>query len=398
MNVRASTTRAVAAALVVMTLGGMAAVVAARAHAADPPTRLPPLQRLSPVASRYNETEPVNIRAFLGAAVDGEHATPTRPGSYQFFERGAIYYSAATGAHVIYGAILEKWGQLGYENGVLGFPTTDETGAPDGRGRFNHFEFGSIYWTPQTGAHEVHGAIRDTWAANGWETAGGSPPWAVGYPVTDETVAPDGRGRFNFFENGAIYWSLDSGAHRVYGRILDKWGRDGYEARMGYPIDEPHLSGSGNFCLTNLHQTFVRPDGTGGTYCEQPGYVLYRPRGQSSSGAGLPSVIRMGNSPSSTTTGPMEPAPSMAMPASGGTWVCISSNLSSIPSVPAGLVATQYDKAACNNQGSIFVMKPQSDLWICAWANGAIDGYTVDRVEPASGVCAFGNRYHIVKL
>ena len=45
--------------------------------------------------------------------------------------------------------------------GFLHYPVTDETGTPDGVGRFNHFEGGSIYWTPGTGAKEVHGAIRD---------------------------------------------------------------------------------------------------------------------------------------------------------------------------------------------------------------------------------------------
>jgi len=39
----------------------------------------------------------------------------------------------------------------------------------DDRGRCRDFEHGPIYWTPQTGAREVHGAIRDKWASMGWE-------------------------------------------------------------------------------------------------------------------------------------------------------------------------------------------------------------------------------------
>ena len=42
----------------------------------------------------------------------------------------------------------------------LGFPTTDEKGSPDGVGRYNHFSGSggsSIYWSPTTGAHSVHG-------------------------------------------------------------------------------------------------------------------------------------------------------------------------------------------------------------------------------------------------
>ena len=55
---------------------------------------------------------------------------------------------------------------LGWERSFLGYPLTDETATPDGVGRYNHFQGGSIYWTPATGAHEVHGAIRGQWATS----------------------------------------------------------------------------------------------------------------------------------------------------------------------------------------------------------------------------------------
>ena len=38
----------------------------------------------------------------------------------------------------------------------------------------------SIYWTPTTAAHEVHGAIRVAWAQHGFELG------PVGYPTSDE--------------------------------------------------------------------------------------------------------------------------------------------------------------------------------------------------------------------
>ena len=89
--------------------------------------------------------------------------------------------------HEVHGAILAKYRELGAESSILGYPTTDETGCPDGVGRFNHCQAGSIYWTPSTGAHEVHGLIRDFWAAHGWER---NP--ALGYPISDELI-PDRR-------------------------------------------------------------------------------------------------------------------------------------------------------------------------------------------------------------
>src|SRR5262249_41684052 len=38
------------------------------------------------------------------------------------------------------------------EQGPLGFPTSDETGAPDSVGRYSYFQHGGIYWSAQTGA------------------------------------------------------------------------------------------------------------------------------------------------------------------------------------------------------------------------------------------------------
>ncbi len=130
------------------------------------------------------------------------------------------------------GAIDAKYRELGGCNSVLGATLTDETKTPDGVGRYNVFERGSIYWKEQTGAHEVHGVIRDKWAELGWETAEG----LMGYPITDETKTPDGIGRYNVFERGSIYWTEQTGAHEIYGFIRDRYKDLGWEAGpLGYP-------------------------------------------------------------------------------------------------------------------------------------------------------------------
>lgn len=130
------------------------------------------------------------------------------------YQNGAIYVSAHTAPAWVYGAIGERYDGFGGSAGWLGMPITDETGTPDGRGRYNHFENGSIYWTQTTGAFEVHGAIRDKWASLGWETS------FLGYPTTDETGAPAGPGRFNSFEGGSIYWTAAAGAFEVHSQTL----------------------------------------------------------------------------------------------------------------------------------------------------------------------------------
>ncbi len=74
------------------------------------------------------------------------------------------------GACTVGGAILERYNSLGGAGGFLGACTTSELGTPDGRGRYNHFQNGSIYWTQTTGAWAVHGQIRNKWSELGSET------------------------------------------------------------------------------------------------------------------------------------------------------------------------------------------------------------------------------------
>jgi len=160
------------------------------------------------------------------------------------FEGGSVYWTAGTGAREVYGAIRATWKRLGAERSGLGFPTTGEVGTPDRVGRFNHFEGGSVYWTPGTGAREVRGAIRDRWAGLGWERS------ALGYPRTDELPTPDGRGRFNHFQVGSVYWTAATGAREVRGAILDRWASLGWErSALGYPVTDelPTVVGGGRF-------------------------------------------------------------------------------------------------------------------------------------------------------
>jgi len=179
----------------------------------------------------------------LGFPITDETGTPDGVGRFNHFEGGSIYYTSATGAHAIYGLIKQKWAALGWERSPLGYPTTDETGTPDGIGRYNHFSGanGSIYYTSATGAHAIYGMIKQKWAALGWEQG------PLGYPATDETGTPDGIARYNHFSgsNGSIYYTSATGAHAVYGMIKQKWASLGWErSYLKYPTsDEFDISG-----------------------------------------------------------------------------------------------------------------------------------------------------------
>lgn len=69
--------------------------------------------------------------------------------------------------------IRDRWGHTtgpdgGWEHGPLPYPTTREwssapSGVSDTVARGNHFEGGSIYSTPASGAHVIWGLIRTAW-------------------------------------------------------------------------------------------------------------------------------------------------------------------------------------------------------------------------------------------
>ena len=167
--------------------------------------------------------------SYLGAPT-GAESFLADGGRSQAYAGGAIYWSSATGAHPVRGNILVKYKAIGANASIVGYPTTDDIGSPDGVGRYNHFARGAIYWSPQSGAHVVLGPIEAKWAAVGWERSG------LGYPTTDETIAADKVGRFNRFTLGSIYWTPALGAHYVLGAIQARWASLGAEhGRLGYP-------------------------------------------------------------------------------------------------------------------------------------------------------------------
>jgi uncharacterized protein with LGFP repeats len=198
----------------------------------------------------------------LGGPLTDETTTPDGIGRYNHFANGwSIYWTPATGAWSIHGAIRAKWASLGWERSVLGYPITDETGTPDRIGRYNHFSLaGSIYWTRATGAHEVHGAIRAKWASLRWEAG------VLGYPTTDQRVTPDKIGRYNDFSKaGSIYWTSTTGAAEIQGQIRAEWASLGRERSvLGYPVADEEVTPSkvGRFNNFSSTHSLANVDGS----------------------------------------------------------------------------------------------------------------------------------------
>jgi uncharacterized protein with LGFP repeats len=171
--------------------------------------------------------------SFLGFPTTDETTTGKGDGRYNWFQGGLIMWSPATGAHELHGAILQEYGNIGWERSVLGYPTSDERDTARHDGRYNNFQYGNIYWSPATGAHEVHGAIWAEYSHLNWELG------FLGFPVTDEYTTGKGDGRYNHFQGGTILWSPASGAHEVHGAIRDEYANLGWERSvLGYPTSD----------------------------------------------------------------------------------------------------------------------------------------------------------------
>lgn len=106
-------------------------------------------------------------------------------------------------------AIHARWLELGGAEGVLGVPTAPE--APgDGAARYATFERGAMYWSPQTGAQPVTGAIYTAWAALGYERG------PLGLPTSAEIQEPEWVGQN--FQHGTLNFDRANG---TITRVLD---------------------------------------------------------------------------------------------------------------------------------------------------------------------------------
>ena len=192
---------------------------------------------------------------WLGAPTSGWLWQRRGSGCLRHYRNGSIYQSNPTGAQEVHGAIRTKYHRLRRNNGFLGYPTTDESTTPDGIGRYNHFQGGSIYWRPCIGAFEVHGLIRNKWASLGWERG------PLGYPKSDELRTSDRVGRVSRFQHGDIYWHPSTGAHPVTGAIRLQYLDRGAEASgLGYPTGDARCGADLNATASDgdCVQTFQR--------------------------------------------------------------------------------------------------------------------------------------------
>lgn len=96
-----------------------------------------------PILEKYDTLDQAH-KDDLGAPMGEMKETPDG-GHYQEFDGGVIIHKTAS--YVVWGAIRDKWNELGGSQGELGYPTSDETATADG-GKQSTFEHGTITWKP----------------------------------------------------------------------------------------------------------------------------------------------------------------------------------------------------------------------------------------------------------
>jgi uncharacterized protein with LGFP repeats len=138
----------------------------------------------------------------LGDRVGGVY--PIGDGFGQDFASGKMFFTPPTGAHFTQGAILDKYESLGGPaDSDLGFPTIDEGPGkvgPDSRNTtFSAPDRPVIFWTPDTGAQVVRGAVNAA-----WDRLGGSAG-VLGVPTEDERYDSDVVSQK--FTGGEVSWN-----------------------------------------------------------------------------------------------------------------------------------------------------------------------------------------------
>jgi uncharacterized protein with LGFP repeats len=190
------------------------------------------------IGQRWNQIGGVSSR--LGYPAGQLVCGLAQGGCVQSFERGAIGWSAASGAWDVGGGIGLRWMELNAQDGGLGYPSSPEICGLAASGCFQNFTRGTMMWSPATGAQPTWGAIRTRWAEYGYENS-----W-MGYPTGRETCGLPGNGCSQEFQRATFFWSPATGAQPTSGAIRGDFNQRGSGAgALGYPSSPEYCSASG---------------------------------------------------------------------------------------------------------------------------------------------------------
>jgi GH25 family lysozyme M1 (1,4-beta-N-acetylmuramidase) len=205
---------------------------------------------------------------------------------YQTFQNYSAYWTPADGVRIVYnhGAIANAWRAAGGASGPWGVPTNNETSG--GHYSYQTFQNHSAYWTAARGVKSIynHGAIANTWRANG----GATGTWGI--PTNNESCT-SGYCNINF-ERQAAFWTSGGGVKSIYtpGAIGGAWlASGGATGTWGIPTsNESCTSGYCSVTFQRQNAYWTPADGVKSVYL--PGAIgsAWRASGGATGTWGLP--------------------------------------------------------------------------------------------------------------
>lgn len=165
----------------------------------------------------------------LGYPTSGVYTGLINGGVYQNFENGTVYTHPG-GTFSVRGGIKSAWVATGSEWGSFGYPLSDELKVATG-GVYQQFERGRIYWTAATGAMKVPAATAELMAKEPW----------IGAPTGDQKCGLVNNGCSQMFTGGAVYtseggtWAVRGGIRSAWVKLGAENSRAGYPRSLELP-------------------------------------------------------------------------------------------------------------------------------------------------------------------
>lgn len=132
----------------------------------------------------------------LGYPTTGEICK--KSGCYREFENGAIYWTN-TGVHALYGGIAKRYSnEGGTDNRWIGSPSEDQICGLKNGGCYASFSGNVAMYSSSSGTFLNLGGIREKYRNSGFENG------PLGYPTSDEMIS--GNKTVQHFEHGSILW------------------------------------------------------------------------------------------------------------------------------------------------------------------------------------------------
>jgi uncharacterized protein with LGFP repeats len=199
---------------------------------------------------------------------------------------GTMYHSSL-GDYWTGGGIGEHYARLGGAMSSLGLPVGNQFPLGDrSSGWQQRFQYGTIWWSPATGAHSLN-----LTTSAGFEAAGGPTGSVLGYPITDSTTDLGGGAWSHGFQVGALY-STSSGTWSVPGGIGSDYARlGGVSSTVGLPSGRQVEHGNGGWSQQFSNGTIYWSGATGSVVVTGAiADALERLDGPEGSGLGYPTA------------------------------------------------------------------------------------------------------------